>query len=109
MALAEVMPLTVEEIKTFLKVENDLENELLLQLRDTAYQKVEEFIGFDFTTYKPNGDPLDNPYTVPATMHLAVKQIIAYLYEHRGDEGAAEDMPLSAQKLLFPSKMWFGL
>lgn len=111
MPLRDVYTLTTEEIRAALKIEHTLETDLLEQLREVAFELVEQFIGYDFTAEDYSGEPIDPArFVIPPTMETAILQIIGHLYEHRGDELDINDpIPATAKRLLFPHKLWFGL
>lgn len=108
MSLNDKITLTTEEIKSHLRIEHDLENTDLERLKQIACNRVDQYMGYDFTTVNKEGETLLIPYVVPEEMKQAILMLIAHYYEHRGD-GFQGGIPLGVQDLLFSHKDWFPL
>lgn len=83
----------LEKIKSYLKVEHNLEDDLISLFTAAAIQKVATRLnrGFD---------------KVPADVELAIYKIIAYWYENRNDQNT---IPAEAEELLAPYYRMPGL
>lgn len=77
------LELSLEEVKEWLKVEHDHDNQFILELIDAAKEQAGGFVNRDWTA---------GGY--PSSVRVDVKNIVAYRYEHRGDETSGELPPI---------------
>jgi Phage gp6-like head-tail connector protein len=96
--------ITLTQIKNWLKVEHDLDNDLLNQLKEGVIHQAFNFMQYDFQEVNEQGELVDVP--IPFTVKTACLMFIAYLYENRGDNQTT--MPLNCMKLLTPYKRLVG-
>lgn len=97
--------LTLDQIKNWLKIENDLENLLLIDLKEVAIHEAFNFMQNDFSEVGESGELVNIP--IPFNVKTACFMIIAYLYENRGEIQTA--LPLNSMRLLTPYKRVVGL
>lgn len=97
--------LTLGEIKSWLRIENDLENTLLLALREVAVNEAYNLMQNDFEYENEQGDLVVEP--IPFNVKIACQMLIAYLYENRGEEG--NSLPHNCMRLLVPYIKLVGL
>jgi Phage gp6-like head-tail connector protein len=97
--------ITIEQIKAWLKIEHDLENDILENLREFASYEAFNFIQNNFEELDENGELVEKP--IPFNVKLACLLLISYMYENRGDEPNA--MPINIVKMLYPYKKMVGL
>lgn len=98
--------ITLDQIKAWLKVEHDLDNDILTNLREVAVNEAFNFMQNDFVTeVEDTGELVNVP--IPFNVRTACMMFIAYLYENRGDQQTS--MPLNCMKLLNPYKRLVGL
>lgn len=69
------LELPLATVKKWLKVEHDLEDDLITRLTAAAKEQAGAYLNRDFS-----------PGNVPASIETDVLNIIAYRFEHRGDE-----------------------
>lgn len=74
--------MTLEEMKLFLRVENDLEDALIQNLKKTASNEAERFLNTDFSTTDETGNVIENE--APDEVKQWVLNRMAQLYENRG-------------------------
>lgn len=96
--------LTLDQIKMWLKVEHDLDNEILINLRDVSVYEAYNFMQNDFES-EIDGELVEKP--IPFNVKLSCLMFIAYLYENRGNE--VTQLPLNCMRLLTPYKKLVGL
>lgn len=77
------LDLTLEEVKRWLKIEHDLEDQFLLELIPAAKEQAGGFVNRDWTAE-----------AYPHSVRVDVLNIIAYRFEHRGDETSGELPPI---------------
>jgi hypothetical protein len=97
--------LTIDQIKLWLKIEHDLENDILENLREFASYEAFNFTQNDFEELDENGELVEKP--IPFNVKLACLLLIAYMYENRGEQANA--MPINIVKMLYPYKKLVGL
>jgi|tagenome__1003787_1003787.scaffolds.fasta_scaffold20919771_3 hypothetical protein len=97
--------ITIAQIKAWLKIEHDLENDILENLREFASYEAFNFIQNNFEELDENGELVEKP--IPFNVKLACLLLISYMYENRGDEPNA--MPINIVKMLYPYKKMVGL
>ena len=103
--LAGAEQITLTQIKAWLKVEHDLDNDLITNLREVAVNEAFNFMQNDFQIENDLGVLVDEP--IPFNVKTACLMFIAYLYENRGDEQTT--IPLNCMRLLTPYKRLVGL
>jgi hypothetical protein len=97
--------ITLTDIKSWLKVEHDLDNDLLNQLKVGVIHQAFNFMQNDFVTeVEQTGELVNVP--IPFDVKTACLMFIAYLYENRGNENIT--MPLNCMRLLAPYKRLVG-
>lgn len=97
--------ITLEEIKNWLKVEHDLDNDLLNQLKEGVIHQAFNFMQNDFETeVEETGELVTMP--IPFDVKTGCLMFIAYLYENRGDQQTT--MPLNCMRLFTPYKRLVG-
>jgi uncharacterized phage protein (predicted DNA packaging) len=84
------MPVTLEEAKTYLRVDSGDEDGLISDLLSTAMQMCRDVARADDTTLNENA----------AITRIAVLYTVAYLYEHR-EEANHKALQLTLRALLF--------
>jgi uncharacterized phage protein (predicted DNA packaging) len=97
------IPLT--KVKQWLKVEHDLENDLLEELKTLAINEAQNYMQNDFEEVDEQGELVLEP--IPFNIILACLMLIAHLYENRGEE--SEHLPQQVYRLLTPYKKLVGL
>lgn len=97
--------LTIEMVKAWLKIEHNLEDLILENLRDYAVYEAYNFTQNDFEELNEEGELVNLP--IPFNVKLACLLLISYMYEHRGDD--VSPMPIPVVKLLYPYKKLVGL
>ncbi len=97
--------ITLDQIKAWLKIENDLDNDLLTNLKEVAINEAFNFMQNNFETEVENTGELVN-VPIPFNIKTACLMLIAYFYENRGNENIT--MPLSCMRLLAPYKKLVG-
>jgi hypothetical protein len=98
--------ITIEQIKAWLKIEHDLEDEILWNLREYAAWEVFGFMQNDFEELDESGELVSVP--IPFNVKLACLLLISYMYEHRGNE-TNTPLPINIVKMLYPYKKLVGL
>jgi hypothetical protein len=96
--------ITLQEIKNWLKIEHDLDNVLLENLRAVAVIEAYNFTQNDFEEENELGELVILP--IPFVIKMACLMYIAYLYENRGDEQTS--LPHNCMRLLMPYKKLVG-
>lgn len=96
--------LTLDQIKMWLKIEHDMDNEILINLRDVSVYEAYNFMQNDFEE-EIEGELVEKP--IPFNIKLACLMFIAYLYENRGNE--LTQLPLNCMRLITPYKKLVGL
>ena len=84
------MPVTLEEAKTYLRVDSGDEDGLISDLLSTAMQLCRDVARIDDTVLNENA----------AITRIAVLYTVAYLYEHR-EEADHQTLLLTLRALLF--------
>lgn len=96
--------ITIASIKAWLKIEHDLDNDILDNLREFASYEAYNFTQNNFEELDENGELVLKP--IPFNVKLACLLLIAHMYEHRGDD--PNELPLNVLKLLYPYKKLVG-
>lgn len=96
--------LTLLEVKSWVKVEHDLDDSILTNLKEVAVYEAYNYTHNDFEE-EIEGELVEKP--IPFNVKLACLMFIAYLYENRGDE--VTQLPLNCMRLLNPYKKLVGL
>lgn len=103
------------ELKTHLRVDGDEEDALIQALSDAAEEQVQSWLGRpvhpDATALPPIGSAQYDSFQIVATpaVQVAIKMMVARMYEHRGGEGGPEEdaaPPLSVRALLAPLRVF---
>ena len=102
--ILSVDQLNLEEVKDWVKVEHNLDDKILLNLRDVAVYEAYNYMQNDFEE-EIEGELVEKP--IPFNVKLACLMFVAYLYENRGDE--VTQLPLNCMRLLTPYKKLVGL
>jgi hypothetical protein len=97
--------ITIEQMKLWLKIEHDLENEILWNLREFASYEAFNFTQNDFEELDENGELVEKP--IPFNVKLACLLLISYMYENRGNDPT--QLPFNVMKMLYPYKKMVGL
>lgn len=97
--------ITLQEIKDWLKIEHNLDDILLSNLRAVAVVEAYNFMQNDFEEENDLGELVILP--IPFVIKIACLMSIAYLYENRGNEETS--LPLNSIRLLMPYKKLVGL
>lgn len=97
--------ITIEQIKAWLKIEHDLENDILENLREFASYEAFNFTQNDFEELNESGELVEKP--IPFNVKLACLLLISYMYENRGDDPT--QLPFNVMKMLYPYKKLVGL
>jgi hypothetical protein len=93
-------------IKSWLKIEHDLDDEILTTLRMVAVTEAFNFMQNDFEHIDDvTGELVLEP--IPLNIVMCTYMFVAYLYENRGDEPTT--MPLNCIRLLHAYKRLVGL
>ena len=108
---------SLDEVKSFLRIKSTDEDELLQALLDTAKEHIWNFLNNDFTeTDSETGEVTYQD--IPRTVEHAVKMLVAYLYEKRtpgiesektGELSVKWNLPVEIQYLLAPYRRIPGL
>ena len=101
---ASTEKLTLDQVKAWLKVEHELDNATLENLKEVAIYEAYNFMQNDFEEINEEGDLVDIP--IPFNVKICALMFIAYLYENRGD--LPTQLPLNCMRLLNPYKKLVG-
>ena len=85
--------ITLAEAKNYLKVEHDLEDDLIEKMTAAAIQKAKQRTNREFSEVPPDVD-------------LAILKILAFWYENRSDQNK---IPAEADDILKDYYRWPGL
>lgn len=96
--------ITMAQIKAWLKIEHELDDDILKDLREFASYEAYNFTQNNFEETDDNGELVLKP--IPFNVKLACLSLIAYMYEHRGDD--PNELPMHVVKLLYPFKKLVG-
>lgn len=103
---ADPNQITMDTIKSWIRVEHDLDNTMLSNLRFVAVNEAFNYTQNDFNHIDDiTGELVDDP--IPFNVVMACLMLIAYLYENRGESQTA--LPHNCMKLLNPYKKLVGL
>lgn len=83
---ALVLTVTVEKIKSFLKLETDADNGLIEDMILEAAAEARNFLNTDFYTFGPAGELL--PQTAPPEVNGWIRNRVCEKYEAEGTEPA---------------------
>ena len=101
---ASTEKLTIEQVKAWLKVEHNMDDAILENLKEVAIYEAYNFTQNDFEEIGESGDLVDMP--IPFNIKICCLMFVAYLYENRGEIGT--QMPLNCTRLLTPYKKLVG-
>ena len=91
------MEVTLDEVKTYLRVSSSDEDELISKLITTATATVQDIARFSDEEWEANEE------SVLARMQIAILYTVAYLYEHR-EEADHSQLNLTLRSLLFGTR-----
>ena len=96
---------SVEEMKSYLRIDNDLDNAMIQDLIISAKEQADNYMQNDFTTInETTGELVLTP--IPLSVYRAIKGLVAYWYYNREDfvqnenagtyqKGKAKDVPMN--------------
>jgi hypothetical protein len=102
---------SVEEMKDYLRIDNDLDNPMIEDFINGAKEQADNYMQNDFTTIdETTGELVLTP--IPLSVYRAVKSLVAYWYYNREDfvssenagtytKGKAKDVPMNFYNLLW--------
>jgi uncharacterized phage protein (predicted DNA packaging) len=96
--------ITLDSMKRWLKIEHDLDNDILSNLRAVAVNEAYNYIQNSFLEEEDTGELVEKP--IPFNIVMACLMFTAYLYENRGETNIV--MPLNCMRLLTPYKRLVG-
>lgn len=100
-----------DSIKSWLRIENDLDDAILFNLRLVAVNEAFNYLQNDFNHTDDLGNLVDDP--IPFNVKMACMMLIAFMYENRGevmfDYGSGTPLPVTYQVMLNPYKKLVGL
>jgi uncharacterized phage protein (predicted DNA packaging) len=103
--------ITLDRIKAWLRIEHNLDDDLLNNCRLVAVNEADNYTQNDFTHVDENGNTVDDP--IPFNMTLGCMMYISYLYENRGnvtfEYGSGTPLTITYIKLWTPYKKLVGL
>ena len=88
-----IMMISIEDLKAHLRIDFDLEDDLILAKRDAAIGIIENY----------TGQSLSELDTVPAPINEALRKLVSHFYEHRGLTNADQD---EIERLIMPYRAW---
>ena len=91
------MEVTLDEVKTYLRVSSSDEDELITSLIASASKLVQDIARFSDEEWEANEE------AVLARMRIAILYTVAYLYEHR-EEADHSQLNLTLRSLLFGTR-----
>lgn len=97
--------ISLDSMKRWLKIEHDLDNDILINLRAVAVNEAYNYIQNPFE--EDRGDGVSEEKPIPFNIVMACLMFTAYLYENRGEQNIV--MPLNCMRLLTPYKRLVGL
>lgn len=96
--------ISIDSMKRWLKIEHDLDNEILENLRAVAVNEAYNYTQESFEYENDNGELVEKP--IPFNIIMACLIFTAYLYENRGENDIV--MPLNCLRMLTPYKRLVG-
>jgi hypothetical protein len=100
----------LETIKSWARIEHNLDDDLLNNLRMVAVTMAFNYTQNDFNEETDTGELVEKP--IPFNVVLACMMIITFLYENRGevmfDYGSGTPLPITSLQLLNPYKRLVG-
>lgn len=98
------MQITLQEVKNYLKVENNDDDNLINSLLTAAIQYCEVFLGRPINEEKMTDE---NRWEVPEMIKIAILMLIAHWYENRGVIGdkLTGEIAYSVSALLWPYRL----
>lgn len=93
------MIVTVEDLKSHLRIENDIEDAVLSSKIEAASCYIEQYIGKELTSFDP----------MPAAIKEAVRLLAGHYYANREAtfaDGRATPLPYGAIDLIEPFRVW---
>jgi Phage gp6-like head-tail connector protein len=97
--------ITLDMIKSWVRIEHTLDDDLLFNLRLVAVNEATNFTQNDFTHIDDGGNTVDDP--IPFNVVLSCLMMIGYFYENRGESQTS--LPHNCIRLLVPYKKLVGL
>ena len=91
------MEVTLDEVKTYLRVSSSDEDELITSLIASASKLVQDIARFSDEEWEANEE------AVLARMRISILYTVAYLYEHR-EEADHSQLNLTLRALLFGTR-----
>lgn len=109
--------LTTAEVKAYLRIDQDLDNDFLADLIKIAQEQADAFLQNEFKELDENGEWVDIP--IPFSIKLGCLKMIASWYETKSDDTSGVnaggvtlqlgDIPWDAQRLMSPYRKLVGL
>lgn len=98
------MQITLQEIKSYLKVENDEDDTLINNLIIAAKEHCKVFLGRPIDEEEMTDE---NRWTVPETVRIAIYMLVAHWYENRGvmADKLSGEIAYSVSALLWPYRL----
>ena len=94
--------LTVEEMKEYLKVEHNEEDVMISGMIEAASSMVKTKINRPIAEEEMTDE---NRWEVPKEIPMAIKMLVAYMYENRGT-GISKDIENAVNYMVKPYKHW---
>ena len=85
-AVRDRLTVTLDEAKTWLRIDDDADDALLVALIDAAKEAADAYLNNPFT------DAEGNPLPIPAAVKVWVLERVARLYERRAEAIASESV-----------------
>lgn len=112
----EQLVITLGEMKSYLRIDHDADDELLTLLIATAKEQAQAYLNHDFTEIDEEG--IVTYLTVPSSIKLACMKMVNSWYEYRDDVTEQSnlggrsrnvgDVPWDAQEILWPHRKLVG-
>lgn len=93
---------TVEEMKEYLKVEHNEEDVMISGMIEAASSMVKTKINRPIAEEEMTDE---TRWTVPKEIPMAIKMLVAYMYENRGT-GISKDIENAVNYMVKPHKHW---
>lgn len=81
MALQDRLNIDLGELKGYLRIEHDADDQLLTNMSNAAKEQVALYLNNDFVTTDSEGNSVEQP--IPFSVFLACYKLIALWYENR--------------------------
>jgi uncharacterized phage protein (predicted DNA packaging) len=115
MALVQLV-ITLEEMKKYLRIDHNADDDLLTLLIETAKEQAEAFLNHDFTEIDSEG--VVRQMTIPFSVKLACMRMVNSWYDYRDEVtetsnlgGASRnigEVPWDAARMLWPLRKLVG-